>query len=47
LQTIGELKSVTAMDELEKWAKDKPEFLVMFSGCYVMAKDSFRGACRW
>ena len=28
------------MDELEKWAKDKPEFLVMLSVFFAMAADT-------
>jgi hypothetical protein len=28
------------MDELEKWAQDKPKFLVMFSVFFAMAADT-------
>lgn len=30
------------MDELEKWAKDKPKFLVMLSVYIATAADSFK-----
>jgi hypothetical protein len=29
------------MDELEEWAKDKPEFLVMFAFIWATVADSF------
>ena len=29
------------MDELKKWAKDKPKFLVMLAFTLVKASDSF------